>query len=477
MDSAGQTLRALKSGRHSTSTAKMSSGLESTLFAIGNFLESFSGLAEIMKGADPRFGGLAYGTMMLLLKAVINKRQQEEAIEEGLEELTYALPRLDTLLRLRATKNLRTLVVDVFQLVIVFCRESILYCTNRVRRLKDSVRPERVKMKPLSQLRRKLAEIHKESEMILREDIDRMSKQLEHVKITGDDTNRVIRGTQAWLHTSDMEAENAYLNTLKRQLYSRTSGSPMTLVTVAEYKRVLHNEFSSHKRSPRTMSWALLEEQKSFSDWYTSPKSSLLILGGINLVDDTAIQLNWVSGASTLLIERPQESKNLFFLCQTTYTVPRRQRRSFSDVIDSLIYQLVQGYPQQLHHLHHDIADVLASDKWHDQSWDAMVEIKFELLTRLLAALDNGAGLTFIIDRLDQCRWGDVSDDESMALDKAIAQLLEVAEDKTLAHLHLKVFLVMDEGSAQELGKQFSWAVKRGTLYCKSDWQQEREDE
>jgi hypothetical protein len=45
-----------------------------------------------VKAADQQFGGLAYGTVVLLATVVANKQRREKAIEEMLEEITYAFP-------------------------------------------------------------------------------------------------------------------------------------------------------------------------------------------------------------------------------------------------------------------------------------------------------------------------------------------------------------------------------------------------
>ena len=79
------------------------------------------------------------------------------------------------------------------------------------------------------------------------------------------------------------------------------------------------------------------------------------------------------------------------------------------------------------------------------------------LLVKLRAALDQGARIAILIDRLDRCRWGDDYEEELDALKDATQSLLDIIRDKSLSHLQVMVLLIMDEASAQQVTKALNW--------------------
>ena len=94
---ASSALVNLKAERESTITRKVGVGTQRVLSDVGTFLKGFSGIAEIIKSADQQFGGLAYGTVSILATVAVRKTEHEDLIEEILEELAHAFPRLNIL--------------------------------------------------------------------------------------------------------------------------------------------------------------------------------------------------------------------------------------------------------------------------------------------------------------------------------------------------------------------------------------------
>lgn len=176
---AAASFESWKSDRQSTTSRKACSGLQRTLSNIGEFLKGFSGVAEIVKAADQQFGGLAYGTVSLLVTVAVNKQAREETLEEALEELTYAFPHLEILQTLRKTDSLRLLIVQVFELVVCFCREAIDYFAQRLHRIAKAFSP--LRLKTLSRLRMKLSEIQKECAFMMLEELGDARRQLREV--------------------------------------------------------------------------------------------------------------------------------------------------------------------------------------------------------------------------------------------------------------------------------------------------------
>ena len=88
-------------------------------------------------------------------------------------------------------------------------------------------------------------------------------------------------------------------------------------------------------------------EERNVSCMVEQPKSTVLVLSGSNWVEDSAIQLNWLSFVSVwMATEIQRSSRTLSFFCQTEdRLVSRRKRRTFQDVVCSLNYQLAEQRP------------------------------------------------------------------------------------------------------------------------------------
>ena len=477
-----------KSDRRSGTMNKAGKGLQHVLCTIHDFLQSFSGIAEMIKSADQQYGGLAYGTVSLLLSVAVHKQRREEAIEEALDELAYAFPRLGTLQRIRPKDSVRSLIVEVFELVIVFCRETIEYFTQRFRRLTKALNPKELKFKTLSRLRAKLSEIHRECEIMMlaeladtRKQLHDVRTQLRQIQTTGNDTNIRVRDGQTWMQNLNTQAEETYFSELKQLLGLKRPEDATSSDTVDRYKSVLAATFSDHRRKrkiPRQMSWTLLKEDRTFSNWLEYTGSAMLLIGGSNWLDDSSIQLNWLSNASVLVVnELTTQSAYVFFLfCQTDHAVPRRKRLHFSDVVHNLIYQFTRQLPSNLRPQHQDIIEALQSPNLEGKDFTVAFDAMAQLLIKLMASFPEATEITVVIDRLDQCRWAEDSDIGANDLNKAVASLLDFVRDPSLAHIRIKVLLVMDDGPAHEIVKTMRWAQSRG-LDWKVDWDQEADED
>lgn len=91
------------------------------------FLASFSGIVEIVKVADEQWGGLAYGTLSVLLIVAYNKKQKEEVIEKELDNLKETFPQFEALKDTYPVQNLEELVAIVYEDVIDFTRMAARY--------------------------------------------------------------------------------------------------------------------------------------------------------------------------------------------------------------------------------------------------------------------------------------------------------------------------------------------------------------
>jgi len=64
-------------------------------------------------------------------QVAVHKKQREDAIEEALEELACAFPRLQVLQNIHPSTKLQEMIPAVYSLVIVWSRETTEYCRDR----------------------------------------------------------------------------------------------------------------------------------------------------------------------------------------------------------------------------------------------------------------------------------------------------------------------------------------------------------
>lgn len=474
--------------RNGSRARKANTDVQRTLSFLGEFLKSFTGVADIVRAADQTFGGLAYGTLMLLVTTAVNKQSREDAIEEAMEELALAFPRLETIQRLEPNDILRRLIVEVFEHSVCFCRETITYFSKRSRRLKDAMSPSPLKINTLSRLRRTLLEIRKECDIMMIQMISKlgielqgMKQQLDDMERTGADTNFRIKRADSHFRRVDSRDKASCLEKIKNLLALKRSDGLDSAPVIVAYKTSLLREFADHRRKnrvPSNMSLKALYSEPSFLNWQAGARSSILLLGGNNFKDDSSIQYNWLSLASILMAEDMEDSATIVSLfCQTEYTPPRMRRRRFPDVIRHLIYQLAEQHQQALKDSLEDISRIMEALDKNNGNQDESIEYIFELLIPILGEFDNGSDIRLVIDRLDQCFWHDDRNTEQHSLDRLFGSLLQLIQATSLSKLRIKILLVMDEDPARKLANKFTWAKDRRRLDYKVDWHQEADDD
>lgn len=469
------------------SLRKAAAGFQSFLHTIGKFLEAFKGVADIVKAANQTFGGLAYGTVSLLVSVAIFKQQREETIQDMIEELEYALPRLDTLRKLKPKESMRKLIVEVFRLIIILCRDTIEYFAsgNTLKRLLKALSPAQLKVKHVSEIRSKLSEIRKESEVVMLEEIFRMRHQLQEIQETGTDTNVRVRDTQAVMKGTDM----AYMSDLRVLLgLKQTQKGIFPNTDIDQYEKTIAAEFEVHTKrfqAARRMSWNLLNSEHKFSTWYDQAASSLLLLGGWNWLDDGRTDLNWLSDASTLVIRELAKRKvqqpsmpicTLSYFCMTGHVVhSERHRRDFLDICKQVAYQIAERHPDLLTYMRDAVCSAIESTKWKAADTLVAYEAMVQLLIDLLAEFDDDVEVFLVIDRLDTCRWSSDLPGTSNRMHDAVQALLSLVRSRQLAHIRVKVLLVVDGAAAKSVSQQLS--RERGeTFSWQIDWVQESDD-
>lgn len=508
---ASSALLNLKTERKASGTRKAGVEIQKMLSNLGIFLQGFSGIAEIVKAADQQFGGLAYGTVSVLVTVAVRKVEHEDLIEEVLEELAHAFPRLNVLEHIEPRDNLRALLVGAFEMTIQFCRRTAEYCTaSSLRRAKDaSIKTEMLRV--VSRLRIKLSEIHKECEVIMVQDLKEIRKTLDAMTIkldnaaleasetkirlqevqargkevhaTGEDTNNRVREGQAWMERQERsKAQRTYLSELRRVLGLKDMIKTADAIFRARalLRRLSENQEQNGK-SAIQMSPDMLKINKSFSEWYERSESSMLVLGGHNFVRDTdsepesGEEMNWLSSASVWFAEDAlrKPGLTLSYFGQLNYTVRRQHRHTLAYVMKSFIYQLAQTLPEDSLERYEKIVSEIDLSIWDAADNKEAIEQMTGAFTALLEVVPRDTNISIVIDRLDHCQWDRFIDKGVDGLGHAVRFLLQLVQDRKLSHLSLKILLVMNNRSALRVARAQSWVDQFVSI---TNWHQEADE-
>ena len=457
--------------RRSSTGRKAGEGLQKFLVTISSFVESFTGIAELMKAADSQYGGLAYGTVSLLLSVAVHKQRREEAIEEALEELTYAFPRLATLQELEPSFTLKGPIARSFALVVQFCRESIAYYADRWQRMKGAFSPAAHSMKPLAELRRVLAQAREETDLMLSKSIHDMQHRL--------------RRTQELVEESSEASKESNLARVSRVLFVDDTLPDLdprtgTDTDSEQYGKLLLCAFDmqGYQQEQRCQpTWEMFTQEHEFSHWLRSRSSRFLLCGGVNPNEGSIGQcgtLNWLSRASldTVQYLQNQGESVIFFYCQTDWSLSTATRHSFQHVVNSLAYRLAGCY----HGLLPSRLEKLESTARATVECGGQVRVVAALkpLRLLFSALSEDIKVNIIIDRLDQCKWEVNDTDTVIRFQDGIEGLLELMR---IVKCCVKILLVVESFRAEKLFNRELSKKDRDQIGCKLRWEQETEDE
>ncbi|KAK3712290.1 hypothetical protein LTR37_009152 [Vermiconidia calcicola] len=461
-----------KVGRRSSAGRNAGAEFQRFLNAVQLFVDHFSGIAELVKAADNQYGGLAYGTLSLLLSVAVHKQRREESLEQALEKLTYSFPQLVTLKKLDPSDRLQALIAESFSLVVEFCREAVKYWLNKKDSLMDAVSPSAQKMNTLSQIRLVLSRAREETDLLLLERITKMQERLE-------DVQRHLLCTQEVVERTSRGDQEINLARLCRILQAKNSCP--TDADTKQYDKLLTVAFESRVfdlHSPVQPTWASLMDEQKYADWHHAQSTTILLCGGLNSPFASIKQcgtLNWRSRASVCSVQQlnVREETVLFFYCQNDWTLVQRNRRTFQYVVNSLAYQLAELHPELLPSRLETFESIEQVPK-EDQE-DPRPDRVLQPLRMLLQALSQHDRVHIVVDRLDQCNWSECRDPFIQnSLPTAVESLVELVREVRCC---VKILLIVESFQAQRVIKAEVLKDGKGIVDCKVIWQQETEEE
>lgn len=494
----------LKTERQSGGARKAGVETQRVLANVGSVLQGFSGIAEIVKAADQQFGGLAYGTVSVLATVAVKKLEHEELIVDVLQELALAFPRFEILERIEPNDRIRAAIIEAFQTTVEFCRQTAEYCAaSSLQRAKEASLKKGM-LKTVSRLRIKLSEIHRECEVLMLQEVTNIGEKLNTVTIelsetqirlqeiqartkdihsTGEDTNNRVRENQIWMERQEQsKAQRTYISELRVKLGLKdTVKTADAVFRVRSLLRRLSENQERNGKSPAEMSPRMLRSHKTFSQWYDRPKSSMLVLGGYNLVRDVDFEhadeeeMIWLSYASAWVAEEALRKPciTLSYFGQLSYTIRKQQRRTLWYVLKTFIYQLAQILPEGLLEQFEKVVSDIDFSTWDGADSVEAIEQATGFLIALLEVLPEATSISVVIDRLDQCQWDDFNSKGVDGIGHAVRFLLQLVRQRRLSHLNIKILLVMNNYSAIDIAKTQKWVEQFTAI---TNWHQEAEE-
>ncbi|KAH7139859.1 hypothetical protein B0J13DRAFT_677006 [Dactylonectria estremocensis] len=445
----------------------------------GDFLSSYSGIVEVVKGVDSQYGGLAYGMLSALLSVAVNKGQHEQEIEDALDEFSMAFPRLQNLrdIHPERSETLKRLVAKIYGEIILFTHDCIKYynATSSGRLKHTTLHPPKVGIQPkVATIRRLLAETRWESEVLMQRQIANLAQHTEELK----------------KHSQDLEkklSELYELETRKQQDSDERSVTNFrTMLGIQEedlhcdhkrYKSLLDEAFADfllEQDRPYIMTLEMLQAEEPVQRWMKSRESGILNLAGQNwsLVNNTT--LCWLSYVAVLL-SKPCASGNevvATYFCQATATIWSAKRPCIKNVVMSWLYQIAKSNPQLLRPGFENIARLLTSQMWTEDAEGALDATR-DIFHDFISGLDRSTRVTLIFDRVDQCCLSEKSDPSRFDLDTVLDWLISLAGK---APCTLKILLIT-HCQPQQRGKMVKKrkhiaAIESGLLIQKLDWDQ-----
>ncbi|KAF1818381.1 uncharacterized protein K489DRAFT_97079 [Dissoconium aciculare CBS 342.82] len=468
MKLAGISKKVWIENRSDWSKHKSGAVLQKSITIFASFLENFSGIATIAKAADQQYGGIAFGTISLLLSVVVHKAQREQTLEDAFEEISSNLPRLDTLTRLRREESdpeqtrhfqkLMELIASTFFHIVQFARQATEYYGSVKQRWKDTLRSEPTKNKTIEKIRKNLQEIRWVCDMLMILKMDALQRNLSDMRTDVGSMRIDVSGTYKEAITSSdriLKAQSswnaAHLTELRRLLNVPAHGDHTNL---EHYKKILlqilfdgsPSTGTRHVR-PKEITMDLLRQDSDFNEWWQSKKSCMFLAGGSNFEEKSgSVDLNWISLAAVLVVEaaRKHNPKTAVYLAQTSFTVTKRKRSANWAILANIIYQLAEMHEDLLRSKLDTIQSAVLDAAWRSSNAETFMNHVHPLLVDILKAFSTDDEIIIVIDRLDksQCAWED--DDECDSHTNMLYYmegLLRIAAD---AHCRIKIFLTVD---------------------------------
>ncbi|KAL8647693.1 MAG: hypothetical protein Q9210_005402 [Variospora velana] len=439
------------------------------------FLESYSGIVEVVKGADQQYGGLAYSTMSLFLIVAVNKSRHESVIEETMDNVHWSLPRMRALKEIYPTKELEDLVAKFYTEVMQFLRQSIKYYgrPGYVRLWHVISHPPQMGLEvDVAKIASKINEVKEESTIGLHQRVrdvqnqfsaneknvasrfDQVDTRIDQVDARfgqvdarfGQVDKKILEIKQRHIEENQIELRNLLMPGWTEQVHDSE---------LASYQSLLEKEFGADCIE-RTLSD--LRGREEYVQWRNIKQSCILRLSG-HTSNDTG--LCWLSAIIPGLIKQLRRQKHQLIFSLIEQQPWMQEEVPMEKIITNITFQLLQRWSEDVHDWKRFNEVQQELKKKHTWAED-LVSLR-RVLVLLLAQFEE---TTIILDRIDRAK----------QTPKIIKTLLQILSE---SHRIARVLLVTKPAStAIEWEYDISDELKQKVTYLKIDgWDQEQDEQ
>ncbi|KAL8791721.1 MAG: hypothetical protein Q9195_005658 [Heterodermia aff. obscurata] len=427
-------------------------GKKTLVFAnnFANFLQAYSGVVEIMKGADQQYGGIAYGTLSILLIVAVNKQRKEELIEATLLDMQREFSRLQILKEIHTSQNIKKYIADAYKLGIEFAMEATRYYSrpSYKRVVEAFTKPPSLRIDiKVSEITKAMIEIQKEratldSQRIFevqQKQLETQQKQLE--------TQQAVDGIKEELRDTREQVERKRLGELKVKLLQ---GNPTPKEILEQYSSAVSGAFKNPGRL-RNLNVNDIIQNETYTNWEKYKKSSIMLIHGTTELKRG--DYSWLSPATFHFIRHfnDQHRLVLFHCCHDRNFM--ESDTPFHLVLSSLIFQILEAQPAVLRDgsQYHELLTKVS-----DPAWQANYpQSAFEVLRQLLSSLPE---VYLFLDRIDRIKGSASRFLESLGdlvkNSKNVLKVLLVASSNRQGHPEGKMTQHVLESLEEELGSQ-----------------------
>ncbi|KAF9870784.1 hypothetical protein CkaCkLH20_11683 [Colletotrichum karsti] len=347
------------------------------------FVGEFSGIIEIVKGADQGYGGAGYTALSVLLAVAVNTKRKDDLVSEALNNLKREYSRMVLLSEIYHTPMMSMYITTVFKLGIEFMQEAISHYSRPTwRRLWDAVvRPPFLLNRKVSEISAAMIQIEKERDTLLTKSVHVLHIKMDHM------TENVaqLQGDLDQIHTND---EKKRLVTLRSELL-RYLIQPNK--TVDDYSRLLNGAFDLPPGLPRFGADQVMQE-KAYAAWKNSRSNCMLVVTAIEVASALKREASIDAAYGGVAV--------VDLYCQKADFMTDKDQATSLGVVVSLLFQLLEANPSTLRDvskfdsLRQRIAEV-------DGAGSRGLDVAFGLLSDILGHFDL---VYIVLDRVDRIR-------------------------------------------------------------------------
>ncbi|MCJ1383605.1 hypothetical protein MMC17_006719 [Xylographa soralifera] len=354
------------------------------------FLQAYSGIVEVMNGADDQYGGLAFSTLSILLIVAVNKQRNEQQIDATLLTLQREFSRMKILEEFHhSTPTMQTYIAEAYRLGIEFAREATLYYSRKTyRRVLDAItKPPKLAIdKKTAAITEAMTQIEKE-----RDTLD--SKRLYKVQCDIDKLRGDVRGVDGKIEALHTQHERRLLAALKAKLVPKDYDSERDF---DDYRIMVSNAFKNlPRKSPLDVDHLL--QEITFKHWETSGRSCMMLLSGKTAA--TRTDFSWLTPATLYVADQCRENSRLTAIHCCHDEAFMEEDVPAQTVLSSIIYQLLEA---KVTILRDQSRYQALSARISDAAWRASdLKAQFAVLHELL---NDERNVYILIDRVDRIK-------------------------------------------------------------------------